>query len=254
MSDWVGFKNFEFFFASNRAWEVTRNTILLNVLFMIFGITAALALALLINEVHHRKFARIVQTTMLFPHFLSWVIVSYIIYALLGTEKGLINQLLTAMGMDRVSWYGNADYWRPILVIARVWKGAGYSSIIYLAAITGIDAELYEAASIDGANRWKCVWKITLPLIAPTICILTLMDIGKMFYGDFGMIYALIKDSGQLLPKVDVIDTYVFRMLRVTGDPSMSMAVSLYQSVIGFIMVFTSNAVAKKLFPDGALF
>lgn len=253
-SDWVGFANFEFFFKSNRVWEVTRNTILLNVLFMVFGIAAALGLALLINEVHNRRFAKVVQSTMLFPHFLSWVIVSYILQALLSTDKGIFNEVLRFFGAAPVSWYGTPDYWRPILVVARVWKGAGYSSIIYLAAITGIDSALYEAAAIDGASRWRCVWKITLPLIAPTICILALMDIGKIFYGDFGMIYALIKDSGQLLPKVDVIDTYVFRMLRVTGDPSMSMAISLYQSVVGFILVFTSNAAAKKFFPDGALF
>lgn len=253
-SDWVGFKNFEFFFKSNRAWEVTFNTIWLNVLFMFFGIVAALTLALLINEINNRKYVRVVQSTMLFPHFLSWVIVSYILYALLSSDKGIINEGLKAMGQSPVSWYSNADYWRTILVVARVWKGAGYSSIIYLAAIAGIDNTLYEAAMIDGASRWHCVWKITLPLIAPTICILTLMDIGKIFYGDFGMVYALVKDSGQLLPKVDVIDTYVFRMLRVTGDPSMSMAISLYQSIIGFILVFTSNAAAKKFFPDGALF
>ncbi len=253
-SDWVGLANFEFFFKSNRAWEVTRNTILLNVLFMVFGIIIALALALLLNEITARRFVKVVQSTMLFPHFLSWVIVSYILYALLSSDKGLVNEVLKSLGLSPVSWYGNLDYWRTILVVSRVWKGAGYSSIIYLAAITGIDSSLYEAATIDGAGRWHCVRKITLPLIAPTICILALLDIGKIFYGDFGMIYALVKDSGQLLPKVDVIDTYVFRMLRVTGDPSMSMAISLYQSVVGFVLVFTSNAAARKFFPDGALF
>lgn len=253
-SPWVGLKNFEFFFESSRAWEVTRNTLILNAMFLFFGTLAAVGLALLLNEVNNRVFVRVSQSMMLFPYFISWVIVSYILYALLSTDKGVINNILVSLGMERINFYSRPDLWRGILTFCRVWKSAGYNMIIYLAAITGIDRTLYEAAAIDGANRWQCTYKITLPLLAPVVCIMTLLEVGKIFYGDFGMVYALVKDSGQLLPKVDVIDTYVFRMLRVTGDPSMSMAISVYQSLMGFIMVYGSNWLVRKKFPDGALF
>ena len=253
-SPFVGFDNFRFFFSSTRAWEVTRNTIWLNFLFLIFGTIVALTLAICLNELNNKPFVRITQSTMLFPYFISWVIVSYILYAFLASDKGMFNHLITALGGKRINWYSQPQLWRSILVFCRVWKGSGYTMIIYLATITGIDRTLNEAAAIDGANRWQMIRYITLPLLAPTVCILMLLDVGKMFYGDFGMVYALVKDSGQLLPKVDVIDTYVYRMLRVTGDPSNAMAVNLYQSVVGFIMVFTSNWIVRRTFPDGALF
>lgn len=253
-SPFVGLENFKFFFSSSRAWEVTRNTVLMNLYYIIFGTIFAVLLALLINELKNKYFLKVTQATLLFPYFISWVIVSYILYSLLSTDYGIFNSVLTSMGLDPVSWYSRPEYWRAIIVIARIWKTAGYSSIIYLAVITGIDTSIYEAASIDGATRLQIVRRIILPMLMPTVCILLLMDIGKMFYGDFGMVYALVKDSGQLLPKVDIIDTYVFRMLRVTGDPSLSMAVGLYQSLVGFVLVFTSNYIVKKHYPDGALF
>ena len=253
-SPFVGLENFKFFFSSSRAWEVTRNTVLMNLYYIIFGTIFAVLLALLINELKNKYFLKVTQATLLFPYFISWVIVSYILYSLLSTDYGIFNSVLTSIGLDPVSWYSKPEYWRGIIVIARIWKTAGYSSIIYLAVITGIDTSIYEAASIDGATRLQIVRRIILPMLMPTVCILLLMDIGKMFYGDFGMVYALVKDSGQLLPKVDIIDTYVFRMLRVTGDPSLSMAVGLYQSLVGFVLVFTSNYIVKKHYPDGALF
>ena len=253
-SPWVGIENFRFFFESNRAWEVTFNTIFLNAMFLFFGTLMSVGLALILNEVKSKAFVRISQSTMLFPYFISWVIVSYILYALLSTDKGVFNNILMSLGLDKVRWYSRPELWRGILVFARVWKTAGYTMIIYLAAIVGIDHSLFEAAAIDGANRWQCIRRITIPLITPTICIMILLEVGKIFCGDFGMVYALVKDSGQLLPKVDVIDTYVFRMLRVTGDPSLSMAVGVYQSIMGFIMVYGSNRLVRKLFPEGALF
>ena len=253
-SPWVGLSNFEFFFKSSRAWEVTRNTVLMNVYYIIFGTAFAILLALLVNEVKHKYFLKVEQSTLLFPYFISWVIVSYILYALLSTDYGIFNSILTALHLEPISWYSEAKYWRAIIVIARIWKTAGYSSIIYLAVIAGIDSSIYEAAAIDGASRFQIIRRIMLPLLMPTVCILLLMDVGKMFYGDFGMVYALVKDSGQLLPKVDIIDTYVFRMLRVTGDPSLSMAVGMYQSLVGFVLVFTTNYIVKKSYPDGALF
>lgn len=158
------------------------------------------------------------------------------------------------MGGEAINWYNSASYWPVILVIVHAIKTAGYNSIVYLAAITGIDSGIYEAAVIDGASTWKRIWYVTLPLLMPTICILTLMSLGRLFFGDFSMYYAIVKDNGILQKTTDIIDTYVFRMLRTTGDPSMAMAVGLYQSVMGFLMVFGANWITRKFFPEGALF
>ena len=253
-SDWVGFENLKFFFGSTRAWEVTRNTILLNLYYIVFGTIITIALSLLINELTNKYFLKVAQSTLLFPYFISWVVVSYIIFALLSTDYGWVNSVRASLNMEKIQFYSDPKYWRTIIVSARIWKTAGYSSIIYLSVIAGIDKNLYEAAAIDGANRWQSIWRITIPLLMPTVCILLLMEIGKMFYGDFGMVYALIKDAGHLYPAVDVIDTYAFRLLRTTGNPSMSMAVGLYQSLVGFVLVFTSNWIVRKKYPDGALF
>ena len=156
--------------------------------------------------------------------------------------------------MPAKNWYTDASVWPAILVVVRLWKGAGMSAIIYLAAITGIDSSLHEAAAIDGANRFQVATRITLPLITPTIMIMTLLAVGKIMFGDFGMIYALVGDNGTLYRTTDIIDTYVFRALRQVGDPSQAMAIGLFQSAIGFLMVFGSNALVRKIYPDGALY
>lgn len=253
-SNWVGLKNFSFFFQSTKAWEVTRNTLGLNISYLVVDTVIALVIAILVNEIKKRKFAKLTQSAMLFPHFLSWVIIAYVLYAFLSSEYGLLNQVITGLGGKAVNWYNNASHWPAILIIIHALKTAGYNSIVYLAAITGIDSGIYEAAMIDGAGTWKRILHITMPLLMPTVCILTLMSIGRIFYGDFAMYYALVKDNGILLKTTDVIDTYVFRMLRTTGNPSMAMAIGLYQSVMGFLMVFGANWFTKKFFPEGALF
>jgi len=253
-SPFVGFKNFLFFFTSNRAALVTVNTVVLNVLSIGFGTAIALVVSLMLNEVRSRGFLKASQSVMIFPNFLSWVIVSYIVYALLATDRGLINVTLRALGQKNINWYASPSYWRGILTVIRVWKSFGMSSVIYLAAITAIDEGLYEAARIDGASRVHCIRHITLPLLMPTVCILMLMSVGKIFYGDFQMMYTIVRDNGLLLPVTDVIDTYVYRALRTTGDPSGSMAVGLYQAAVGFVMVYGSNWLVKRLFPEGALF
>ncbi|WP_099205585.1 ABC transporter permease [Scatolibacter rhodanostii] len=254
LSPFVGFDNFKYFFQSSWAWLVTRNTLVINVVFLIFGTIFAVLLAIILNEIKKKKFLKITQSTMLFPYFISWVIVSYMLQGLLGTENGLINNLIANFGGDKTNFYSTPSYWYPILLILHIWKNTGYTAIIYLAAITGIDEGLYEAAYIDGATRMKRIRYITLPLLMPTICIMTLMSIGKIFYGDFGMFYAIIRDNSSLMPIAEVIDTYVYRTFKNTGDPGLSMAIGLYQSVVGFILVFTSNRVVKKFFPEGALF
>lgn len=253
-SEWVGLQNFEFFFRSYKAVTVTFNTIYLNLLFIAFGTLAALVISLALNELRKKLFVKISQSVMLFPHFISWIVVSYVLYAFFSMDMGLVNQVLNRLGIDSVNWYTEPEVWPAILTAMHVWKGAGMSAVIYLATITGIDETLYEAAEIDGANRWQMCLRITLPLMMPTVVILTLLSIGKIMYGDFGMIYALIGDNGTLYSTTDIIDTYVFRSLRQIGDPSEAMAVGLFQSVVGFILVFGTNAITRKYFRDGALY
>lgn len=253
-SPFIGLDNFSYFFKSSWAWTVTRNTLVINVLFLIFGTAFAVLLAILVNEIRAKKYLKIAQALMLFPHFISWVIVSYMLQGILGTDNGLLNNIREAAGLERINFYGTSMYWYPILLLLNLWKGTGYSSIVYIAAITGIDESLYEAAYIDGATRFKRIRYITLPLLLPTICIMVLMAIGRIFYGDFGMLYAIVRDNGTLMPITEVIDTYVYRTFKNTGNPSLTMAIGLYQSIVGFILVFTSNRIVKRYFPDGALF
>ncbi|MDO3408643.1 ABC transporter permease subunit [Saccharibacillus sp. CPCC 101409] len=253
-SEWVGFKNFEFFFRSNKAFAVTFNTLFLNLLFIVFGTLAALAISLILNELRKKLFVKISQSMMLFPNFISWIVISYVLYAFFSMDMGVVNKMLGTLGFAPINWYTEAQWWPAILTVMHVWKGAGMSAIIYLATITGIDETLYEAAEIDGANRWQMCLRITIPLMMPTVIILTLLSIGKIMYGDFGMIYALIGDNGTLYSTTDIIDTYVFRSLRQIGDPSEAMAVGLFQSVVGFILVFGTNAITRKYFKDGALY
>lgn len=253
-SPFVGLDNFEFFFLSDRAWQVTFNTIRLNFLFIVVGTAAALLLAILFTELRGRRFSRIMQSTILFPHFLSWVIISYVLYGFFASNYGLLNQTLDWLGLPQKNWYSEPNYWVPILVAVNVWKEVGISLVIYLAAIAGIDSSLYEAATMDGANRRQQIRYITLPLLMPTVIILSLLALGKIMYGSFDMIYAIIKDNGLLYPTVDVIDTYVFRALRTIGNPAQAMAVGLYQSVVGFILVFGVNMIVRKVSPDNSLF
>ena len=251
---WIGLKNFEFFFKSIYFSRITWNTIKFSFLFIVFGTFFALICSLLLNEVRYKLFAKTAQSVYLFPHFLSWVVVSYIVFSLFGTEYGLVNRILRSLQLEPISWYSRARPWTWIIVSMRVWKETGISTIIFLAAITGIDQQLYEAATVDGATRWQKARSITIPLLMPTVAILTLLAIGRMMYGDFGMMYAIIGDNGLLYPTADIIDTYVFRALRRIGDPSQAMAVGLYQSVIGFVLVFITNYVVRKYYKEGALF
>lgn len=252
--EWVGLKNFRFFFASQNAFLVTFNTIYLNILYIASGTIVSVLLALLLSELRCTWFKKTTQAVMLFPNYISWIIVSYILLSLFSSQYGIVNRIMTNMGLSARNWYTDADAWPLILVAVRLWKGAGMSAVIYLAAITGIDTTMHEAAAIDGANRFHIMTKITLPMIMPTIIIMTLLSVGKIMFGDFGMTYALIGDNGTLYRTTDIIDTYVFRALRQVGDPGQAMAISLFQSVIGFVMVYGSNALVRKIYPDGALY
>lgn len=253
-SNFVGFQNFELFVKSNDALTVIFNTVWLNLLYIIFGTAVSVALAIILNELASKMFVRISQSVMLLPNYLSWVIVSYILYSLFSRDYGLIDRVLQWMRLPAVDWYSTPSYWPAIITVMRIWKGSGMNAVIFLAAIVGIDSSYYEAASLDGASRWQQCKYITLPLMMPTVVILTLLSIGRIMFGDFGMIYALVGDNGVLYPTTDIIDTYIFRALRLTGNPSQATAIGLFQSAIGFVMVYGSNRFAKKHFEGGAIF
>jgi putative aldouronate transport system permease protein len=233
---------------------VTFNTLRLNLLFIVFGTIFALFIAVILSEIRFTRFVKVAQSTYLFPHFVSWVIASYILYSLFGTANGIINRTLESLGLEPHNWYADPRPWPRILLGLNIWKHTGMRTVIYLAAIAAIDPQLYEAATIDGATRSQLVFRITLPHLYPTVAILTLLSIGRIFYADFGMIYTIVRDNGLLYETTDVIDTYVFRALRRVGDPAQAMAVNLYQAAFGFLLVYGSNWLTRKLFPEGALY
>ncbi|GGD88043.1 ABC transporter permease [Paenibacillus nasutitermitis] len=253
-SKWVGLDNFKFLFSTEDAYVITRNTILYNVVFIILGLVLAVGLAIVLVEIVNKRLSKIYQTAIFLPYFLSWVIVGYFVFSFLSADKGLVNQFLTYIGMERINWYADPQKWPYLLVIINMWKTVGYSSVVYLAAIIGIDKSLYEAAMIDGASKWDQIKNITIPMLKPLMTILTLLAIGRVFYADFGLFYQITRDSGMLYSTTNVIDTYVYRGLKLTGEIGMSTAAGLYQSAIGFILVMTSNWVVRKFNKDNALF
>jgi putative aldouronate transport system permease protein len=253
-SAWVGLKNFEFLFRSPALGRITFNTIFLNGLFIITGTVAAIALALMLNEVRFKLAARTYQTVVFFPYFISWVIVGYFSFAMLNADSGLVNNVLRSLGMQEVAWYSSPQYWPTILTVTNIWKGVGYGSVLYLAGMLGINQEYYEAAMLDGANKWQQIRYITLPFLVPIIAITTLLAIGRIFYADFGLFYYVTRDNSLLYSTTDVIDTYVFRALRVNADVGMAAATGLYQSIVGFVLVVLSNWIVKRTNPERALF
>ncbi|MCK9858651.1 ABC transporter permease subunit [Paenibacillus sp. ATY16] len=246
-SPWSGFANFEFFFTSPDLFRVTYNTLFLNVLFIGSGTIASVGTAILLNEIRSKVSGRIFQTFIFFPYFISWIVVSLFLGTFLATDRGIIDNLLVHFGFDRVDFMNSPGLWPAILVLVYLWKSTGYGVVVYLAAITGINPEYYEAARIDGANRFQQITRILLPQLRPTILVMLILAVGRIFYGDFGMIYALVGDNGQLYSTTDVIDTYVFRSMRTLGDMGMTSAVGLYQSLMGLIMIVAANWVSRKM-------
>ncbi|MCK1994925.1 sugar ABC transporter permease [Peribacillus muralis] len=254
-SEWVGFENFKFLFNTNDAWIITRNTVLYNLVFIVVGLILAVFVAIVLSELANKKLSKVYQTGMLFPHFLSWVVVSYFVFTFLSVDRGLLNNILVWFGVeDPISWYNEAKYWPFIIVLTSMWKGVGYGSIVYLAAIVGIDKNYYEAAMIDGANKWQQIRNITIPMITPLIVILTILNVGRIFSADFGLFFQVPRDSGPLYSVTNVIDTYVYRGITTMGDISMSTAAGLYQSIIGFALVMLTNYLVQKVDKEYALF
>ncbi len=253
-SAWNGLENFKFFFESGHAWRVTRNTVLLNLMFITTITFSQIMISILINEVKNKLFKRVSQSILFLPYFMSWIVVSVIVMGFLESDTGTVNKILQSLGMEQVGWYSTPALWPGLLAVFNVWKWTGYGVVIFLATMAGIDTEYYEAATIDGASKFQQIFNITLPLLVPTIMILTLLSIGRIFFGDFGMIYGLIGDNAMLFRTTDVIDTYVYRALRQMSDFGMAGAVGLFQSLMGFVLVLVSNQLARKYRSDGALF
>mgnify|MGYP000006731616 FL=1 len=254
-SPWAGLKNFQFLFKSPDAWIITRNTLLYNVAFILVNMVIGIAIAILICEVRSSKLKKLYQSAILLPFLMSMVILSYIVYALLSSENGLVNNsILSALGIEAIQWYQEPKYWPFILVIANCWKGVGYGCLIYIASLIGIDPSFYEAARLDGATKWQEITKITLPCLVPTIITLLLLSIGRIFYSDFGLFYQVPMNSGVLFPTTNVIDTYVYRALIEQGNISMSSAAGVYQSLVGFVVVMISNGIVRKVDKEQALF
>ena len=254
-SPWAGLKNFKFLFASKDAWIITRNTLLYNVAFILVNMVVGIAIAILITEVRNTKLKKVYQSAILLPFLMSMVILSYIVYALLSAENGLVNNsILPLFHIDPIQWYQKPKYWPAVLIIANCWKGVGYGCLIYIASLIGIDPSFYEAARLDGASKWQEITKITLPSLVPTIITLLLLSIGRIFYSDFGLFYQVPMTSGVLFPTTNVIDTYVYRALIEQGNISMSSAAGVYQSLVGFCVVMLSNWIVRKVDKDQALF
>lgn len=253
-SEWIGFKNFEFFFKSGQAFTVTRNTFLYNIVFILLGNAMQLAAAIFLTEIGSKKVRKISQTCIFFPYFISWVVVGAFVYNLFSFDYGMVNAVLKALSIEPVNVYSEPKYWPFILVVLNTWKGLGYGSVVYMATITGIDTSVYEAAEIDGASIMKRIWHITIPSLRATMVTLVLLALGRVFRGNMTMFYSLVGNNGLLYNYTDVIDTFTFRTLLFSNDIGMSSAVGFYQSVLCFVFIMLANAVVKRIDSDSALF
>ena len=250
-SPWVGFDNFEFLFKTKDAAIMIRNTLAYNVVWILMGMVISVFIAICMAEIANRKIAKVIQPVICFPSMVSAVILSFIVYAFLSTSYGYVN---TAILGKRINWYATAKYWPVILTIVHFWQSSGQSSIIYMASIGGIDKGLYESARIDGANKMKQIWYITLPMLKPMMILMLLMSVGRIFNSDFGLFYQVPLGSGLLYSTTQTIDTYVYRALLELNDVGMSSAASVFQAIIGFILVVLSNTLVRVVDPDNALF
>lgn len=258
-SPWVGFKNFEFFFSSNVFLQLLRNTLLNNLLFIVSGIIAAVFVAIMLFELKSRRATKVYQTLLITPHFMSWVIVAYMVYAILNPNYGYLNQLLGLFGIEAVDWYSKPGAWPAILTIANVWKHVGMDSVVYYASLMGMDNCLIESAQVDGANKFQRTIHIVLPYLVPLITILTILKIGGIFRADFGLFYTVTQDgaNGNLYETTNVIDTYSFRVFKgnAAGNSyGLTAAIGLLQSVVGMILVIITNKCANKIDSDLGLF
>lgn len=253
-SKWVGFKNFEFLFKTDQALVAIRNTLVYNLIFIVLGAIIPVIFAILMSELTNKFVAKAYQTMMFFPYFLSWVVVSYFLNAFIDGTYGMIPAAQAAAGKEVVNWYTITKPWPALLIFSNLWKNIGYSTVLYLAAIAGIDASQYEAAAIDGASKWQQIRYVTLPHLRTMICILLILNVGKIFAADFGLFYNVPMQNGATFPVTQVIDTYIYRTFMTTGNISQSSAAGLLQNVVGFVCIMAANFVVRKIDEESALF
>lgn len=253
-SGWVGFDNFKLFLNNKSFAMLLRNTVAYNLVFIILNIVIPVGLALMINELYSKRASKVYQTMMFFPHFLSWVVVSYFVYAFLSPDKGLLNTIIASFGGEPVLWYSHAKPWPIILVFMNLWKGVGYNMVVYLASITGIDQGLYEAAMLDGASKWQQAKYITLPMMKTILVVLFIMNVGKIFYSDFGLFWQVTQGIPNSLHRVaSTFDTFIYSALRGTTPIGRTAAASLFQSVLCCLTILLANAVVSKVDPDSSI-
>ena len=253
-SKWVGFDNFKFLFSSKDAYIITRNTVLYNLGFIFLGLIVSVGIAIIFSELRSKRVVKVLQTSMLFPYFLSWVIISFFTDAFLNVDKGLVNHILTSFGMKAINFYSELWIWPALLLFLGIWKGFGYSSVMYYATIMGIDPTYYEAATVDGASKWHRIRNITIPQLSSLITVLTILAVGNIFRADFGLFYQIPHNAGALYSVTNVIDVYVYNGLTKSGDIGMTAAAGLYQSVVGLVLVLISNIIARRIDKNAALF
>lgn len=253
-SDWCGFKNFTYLFKTNEALKIAKNTLLYNLAFIFFGNFLAVVIAIMLTYVRSQFSKNVYQTVILIPYLISITVVSFIVYAFLGQQSGYLNTVLQNMGKNGISWYTQAGYWPYILIFVYLWKNFGYTSILYYATAIGIDSTLYEAAMLDGAGRFRQILHVTLPGLKKTIIIMVLLQVGKVFYSDFGLFYQVPMRSGLIASTTDTIDVFVYRSLSQLNDIGRASAAGFLQSVLGFILILIVNAIVKKIDEESALF
>lgn len=253
-SQFVGLKNFEFLFKTSDAWLITRNTVCYNLVFIILGMFLACCLAIILDILGRNPVTQVCQTVVLFPQFISWMAGSYLVLAMLDTDKGMLNNLLQFFGKAPVNWYSTPTWWPIILVVCNLWKHLGYDSIIYYSTIKGFSNEYYEAARIEGATWFQQIRYITFPLMKSILIIMGILKIGGIFASDFGLFYLVTRNSGPLYGVTSTIDTYVYNGMMSGGQQGMTAAVGFYQSIVGFLLVIGTNAVVRKVSPEDAMF
>lgn len=252
-SDWSGLKNFEFLFTSGSGGLVIKLTLMYNVVFIILGIVIPVVLSMMMSQLYSKRYGKTCQTFMFLPYFMSWVVVTYFVFAFLSPDKGLINTLLVNSGKNPISWYQQPKYWPYILVFLSQWKGMGYGMVVYLASITGIDGTLYEAAMIDGATKVQQATKITLPMMKSVIIMMFILAMGGLVRSDFGLFYQVTKASDSLYTVTETIDVFIYKMIKTQPNPNMGSAAAFLQSVVGCGLILLSNWIVKKVDKDSAI-
>ena len=252
-SEFVGLRNFEFLFNTQDAWRITRNTVLYNVAFITLNTSLSVILAIVFNELYIKRLAKTLQTMLIMPHFLSMAVIGIVVYAFLNARDGILNNFLEGIGSQTRNWYIYKPVWPFMLVFVNMWKSVGYGGIVYVASISGISQEYYEAAVLDGASKFQQIWYVTVPHLRRIIIIMLILNLGNIFRGDFGLFYNVPQNNGALYEYTDVIDTYIYRALTTLGNTGMSAAAGLYQSVVGFILILAANSIVRKLDEESAL-